>query len=131
MKDMGDDCEILIVAWFNNNFLTVNADKHHLFLLGCNAEHVFGSVGGATIREENSARLLGNLIDSNLSFNEHVKTMCKKVSQKLTVLLRMAKIIRGEQRMVLVNIFFDSQSNYCPLVFCCLYAFTSYISIYS
>ena len=79
-------------------------------------EHMFASVDDAIIWEENSVELLGIFIDSNLSFNEHVKTICKKAPQKLTVLLRMANILAGEQHKVLVNTFFDSQFNYCPLL---------------
>ena len=82
----------------------------------CNVGHMFASVGDAIIWEENSVKLLGIFIDSNLLFNEHVKTICKKASQKLTVLLRMANILPGEQCKVLVNSFFDSQFNYCPLL---------------
>ena len=115
MIDVEDDC-ITLVAWFKDTFLTLNADKCHLLFSGCNVEHMFASVGDAIIWEENSVKLLGIFIDSNLSFNEHVKTICKKASQKLTVLLRMANILPGEQRKVLVNTFFDSQFNYCPLL---------------
>ena len=74
---------------------------------------MFASVGDAIIWEENSVKLLGIFIDSNSSFNEHVKTICRKASQKLTVLLRMANILAGEQHKVLVNTFLDSQFNYC------------------
>ena len=77
---------------------------------------MFASVDDAIIWEENSVELLVIFIDSNLAFNEHNKTICKKASQKLTVLLRMANILPGEQRKVLVNTFFDSQFNYCPLL---------------
>ena len=77
---------------------------------------MFASVGDAIIWEENSVKLLGIFIDSNLSLNEHAKTICKKASQKLTLLLRIANILPGEQRKILVNTFFDSQFNYCPLL---------------
>ena len=40
----------------------------------------------------------------------------KKASQKLTVLLRMSNILPREKREVSVNTFFDSQFNYCPLL---------------
>ena len=60
--------------------------------------------------------ILGIFIDSKLSFNEHVKTICKKASQKLIVLLRMVNILSNVQRNVLVNTSFYSQFNYCPLL---------------
>ena len=73
MRDVEDECATL-VAWFKDNFLTLNSDKCHLLFLGCNMEqtnnYMFASVGDGTIWEENSVTLLGNYIDSNLSFNE-------------------------------------------------------------
>ena len=89
---------MIVQHFFNDNFLTLNADKSHLLSSGCNVEHMFASVGDAIIWEENSVKLLGIFIDSNLSFNEHVKTICKKASQKVTVLLRLVNILPGEQR---------------------------------
>ena len=108
-----DDCATLtLVAWFKDNFLTLNADKCHLLFSGCNVEHMFASVVNAIIWVENSIKLLGIFIDLNLSFNEHVKTISEKTSQKVTALLRMANILPGEQRKV----FFDSQFNYSTTI---------------
>ena len=65
-------------------------------------------MGDAIIWEENSVKLLEIFIALNSSFNENERTICKKASQKLTVLLRMANILASEKRNVLVNTFFDS-----------------------
>ena len=92
MRDVENNCTTL-VAWFEDNFLTINADKCHLLFAGCKMGHIFASVGDAIILEENSVKLLRIFIDLNLSFNQHVKTICKTASQKLTVLLRMANIL--------------------------------------
>ena len=52
----------------------------------------FSKSWDALIWEEYIAKLLGILIDSDLSFNNHVK-MIKKASQNLTAMSRMADII--------------------------------------
>ena len=42
--------------------------------------------------------------------------ICKKVSKKLTAILRMVYFISQKERRVLVRTFFESQFNYCPLL---------------
>ena len=76
MTNVEHDCSIL-VEWFRDNFMTLNAEKCHLFVSGHKNELMFAKVGDAIIWEEYAAKLLGILIDSNLSFNDHVKMICK------------------------------------------------------
>ena len=60
-------------------------------------KRVNAKVGDAIIWEEYAAKLLGLLIDSNLSFNDHVKIICKKASQKPCTIPRMTDIISTEK----------------------------------
>jgi len=87
IEDVENDCSIL-VEWFRDNYLALNADKCHLLVSGFKYEAMYASVGDALLWEENSVKLLGLFIDSELSFNNHVKIICKKASQKLTATLR-------------------------------------------
>ena len=56
------------------------------------------------------------IVDSSLTFDNHVKTICKKASQKLTAISRMSHYLSEKKRKVLIASFFESQFNYCPLV---------------
>ena len=67
MTNVEHDCSIL-VEWFRDNFMTLNAEKCHLLVSGHKNELMFAKVGDAIILEECVAKLLGILIDSNLSF---------------------------------------------------------------
>ena len=51
---------------------------------------MYTSVGDALIREGNSVKLLGLIIE--LTFSSSVQMIFKKASQKLTVILRLANI---------------------------------------
>ena len=115
VEDVEHDCSIL-VEWFRDNTLTLNADKCHLLVSGFKYEAMYASVGDALLWEENSVKLLGLFIDSELSFNNHVKIICKKASQKLTATLRLANILSVEKRKILLKTFFESQFSYCPLL---------------
>ena len=115
MTNVEHDCAIL-VEWFCDNFMTLNTEKCHLLVSGIKDELMFAKVGDATIWEECVAKLLGILIDSDLTFNDHVKMTCKKASQKLSAISRMADIISIEKRKTLLSAFFESQFSYCPLI---------------
>ena len=77
---------------------------------------MFDKVGDALLWEENSVKLLGLFIDSDLSFHGHVKVICKKASQKLSAIARLAKVISDHKKKVLIKTFFESQFSYCPLL---------------
>jgi len=62
------------------------------------------------------SKLLGLIIDRELTFDTYVRTICKKASQKLTAILRLANILSEHKRKVLLKTFFESQFSYCPLL---------------
>ena len=61
-------------------------------------------------------KLLGVNIDSNLTFETHVESLCKKVSQKLNALLRVTWSLNFNQRKLLLNAFIASHFSYSPVV---------------
>ena len=115
ISDVEHDC-LLLVEWFRDNYMTLNASKCHLLVSGYKDELMFATVGDALIWEEVSAKLLGIIIDSSLTFNDHVKMICKKASQKLTGIARMSNFMSEFKKKVLIRTFFESQFNYCPLI---------------
>ena len=60
--------------------------------------------------------LLGILIDSNLSFEEHNNNMCKETSQKLNALARISNYMGIQKRRTIMKSFITSQFSYCPLI---------------
>ena len=75
--------------------------------------------GESLIKSTNCDKLLGVKIDSKLSFDKHIKTICKKASNKLRALVRRTPYMSIEKKKVLMNSFFYFQFNYCPLVWTC------------
>ena len=55
-------------------------------------------------------------MDKNLSFEGHLKILCKKVNQKVSALARIAGILPFQKRHILLKTFIESQFSYCPLV---------------
>ena len=66
--------------------------------------------------EEKSIKLLGIKIDNQLTFNEHISNICKKVSLKLHALARMADFVDHNKLRLLMKAFKESQFSYCPLI---------------
>ena len=76
--------------WFSNNYLKANPDRCHLLV-----------------------NTTGNF---RISVDDHVASLCKKASQKLNALTRVAQYMNLAQRRSIMKAFICSQFGYCPLV---------------
>ena len=52
---------------------------------------------------------------TKLTFEDHINRICKKASAKLNALSRISYYMDPLKRRLLVNAFFTSQFDYCPL----------------
>ena len=68
--------------------MKVNTGKSHLLLSGNSRGTV--TVDNSYIKSEDEQVLLGITINSNLAFENHINSICKKSSQKLNALARIA-----------------------------------------
>ena len=69
----------------------VNTGKSHLLLSG--NSRALATIDNSYIESEDEQVLLGITIDSNLTFENHINSICKKASQKLNALARIAPYI--------------------------------------
>ena len=80
-------------------------------------------VADSFIKNSTSEKLLGVKTDKKLSFDKHVKNICKKANSKLRALARATPYIDTGKRKLLLNAFFNAQLNYCSLIWmlhsCC------------
>ena len=104
----------LLFTWLNYNQVKGNEDKCHAIL----SSHVNVDVNIGTAQIENSKcqKLLGINIDSKLTFEDHINRICKIASAKLNALGSISCYMDPLKRWLLVNAFFISQFNYCPLI---------------
>ena len=107
------------ISWFKNNGMKMNSGKCHLLVSGHKHEIMIANSEGEQVIETHSVKLLGSDIDSKLSFNTHLNTMCHKASNKLNALSRQCALLPFFRRKILLNAFITSQFNYCPLVWMC------------
>ena len=85
-------------------------------LLHCDQEGLRLRSNVAEVYNSNCEKLLGVKFDNKLKFNEHVSGLCKKASQKLHVLARIAHYMIRKKRRIIMKAFINSQFGYCPLI---------------
>ena len=73
-------------------------DKCLLLILGYKHENIWARIGEVKIWESSKQKLLGVVIDRDLSFNEYVSSLCKKAGTKLSVLSRLSNLMSFQQR---------------------------------
>ena len=99
---------------FHENHMKANAGKCHLLVTTNSA--VSANIEEFVINNSNEEKLLGIKIDTKLSLENHVSSLCKKASQKLHALARIVNYMDLSKRKSLMKAFVTSQFNYCPLI---------------
>ena len=107
---------LVISEWFPNNRLKLNEYKCHLMTFGRKSNEVSVKIGEANVKESKEEKLLGIIFDQTLSFKQHVKTLCKKASQKLHALARISCYMDTEKLKQAMQAFVLSHFSYSPLV---------------
>ena len=69
-----------LFTWFDNNHMKDNPEKSHLLLSFKILKKAY--FGGALIESSSTEKLLKIQIDSDLTFDEHISSICNKVGKK-------------------------------------------------
>ena len=106
---------------FQENCLRVNFKKTHTMFLGRkrrqhelvepHIEH-----DGQPIRNEQTAKYLGVLIDDKLNWKQHIDSVAKKVGRNLGILRRVSKHLPMKTRKMLFNAIVLPHLDYCCVV---------------
>ena len=112
-----DNASIKLFEWFSNNQMKANPDKCHLLTSSMTPASI--NVKGHIINNSTFEILLGVTSDCKLNFNVHLDNVLANARQKVHVLARIAPYMNISKRKLIMNSFFTSQFNYCPLVWMC------------
>ena len=77
---------------------------------------MYQCTGHLEIKSTNCEKPLGVKVDSRLNFNKHLDGIIKKASRKINALSSITPFMNISKRRILMNSFFNSQFNNCPLV---------------
>ena len=78
------------------------------------AEYI--SIDQKNIKTSSSVKLLGVHIDDELNLNLHITKICRSAANQLHALIRLRMFLNFEQKKTLINRYFYSNFNYCPLL---------------
>ena len=94
--------------------MKINVGKSHILFSG--NDNVSANIDDNTIISENKNELLGIILDSKLSFEDHTNNLCEKAIKNLDAIARAAPYMCPEKTKTVMRAFVTSQFGYCPLV---------------
>ena len=103
-----------LFTWFSQNEMKANLGKCHMLL--SSTESLNFQISETVIHNSQSKKLLGVTFDNKLKFEKHINTICQKANRKLNALARITPYMELTKQHILMIAFFDSQFNYCPLI---------------
>ena len=115
--DSLENASLKLFEWFSNNQMKVNPYKFHLLTSATACIAIKIKIN--EIPNSESEQLLGVTVDNKLNFNNHLQKILEKANQKVHILARTTPYMSIPKRKLLMNSFFISQFNYCPLVWMC------------
>ena len=86
--------------------MKINSGKSQMLFSG--NENVSANIDNHTITSENKNELLGIILDSKFSFEDHINNPWKKASQKLNALVRIAPYMCLEKRKTVMKAYIIS-----------------------
>ncbi|XP_032872790.1 uncharacterized protein LOC116970201, partial [Amblyraja radiata] len=112
-------CIEQINDWMNQNFLQLNKEKTEIIVFGAKEEQlkVSTQLQMVMLKTTNQARNLGVVMDSDLNFNSHIKTVTKSAHYHLKNISRIKGLMSQQDLEKLVHAFIFSRLDYCNSVF--------------
>ena len=112
------DCVNDIHKWMTSNKLKLNSDKTELLLFHSNSRKkpipdISISINGTIINKGLSARNLGVIFDSTLSFKDHISSICKNSFYHLRNIHKIKKYLPPSSLATLVHAFISSRIDFC------------------
>ena len=108
------------ISWFDQNHMIVNPSKFHAIIIRKDRKNTEGieiNINGNVLKSESEVPLLiGITLDNRLTFDIHIGNICKKATNQLDALKRLAYCLNYMQRKILNQSFITSNFNYCPVV---------------
>ena len=106
-----------LLEWFTHNGMVANPKKFQRMFLGLKGQRkLLLNINDNKLSATDHVQLLGIEVGNKLKFNKHVKTLCSKVTKKISAFSRLNTYISREQASTICNVVILSNFNYCPLI---------------
>ena len=94
-KDFG-----IVTNWFYENFMVLNSKKCHFMCICKDIDETF-SFKDVCYKSSKEEVILGITIDNKLSFDSHIRKMCKKSGQKLNAFSRITTFLNKDKKSII------------------------------
>ena len=98
------------------NHIFLNSGKYHYLIINKGIANESIELGKKSLHAEAEQKLLGVIIDKDLKFQSHAKSIIKAANQKLSALIRVALLMIDFNKKVIFKSFIKGKVNYCPLL---------------
>ena len=105
-----------LTEWFFKNYMVLNQKKCHYMCIGRNTENDKFEFDNLLLENSKEEVVLGVTIDNKLTFDSHIKSICRKAGQKLGALLRITNYLNSSQKKLIFSGMIKSQFSCCPLI---------------
>ena len=106
-----------VVEWLNANKMSLNVDKTHFMIFHSKGKKIHCDenvqIMGNIISKVETTKFLGVIIDSNLSWNQHIGYVSSKISKNIGIVRKARKIFSKETLLTLYYSFIYPYLNYC------------------
>ena len=107
-------------SWCNTNKLVINAKKTHSLVICNHQKRRFlpmqsfqMNIDGIEINCVDSVKMLGVIIDINLTMASHIDTICTKISKLSGLLWRIRKSLTFTTKLLFYNSYIQPRFDYC------------------
>ncbi|KAJ0064019.1 hypothetical protein NL108_016360 [Boleophthalmus pectinirostris] len=114
-------CIQQISVWMQNNFLQLNSDKTEVIVFGPQKQRdsVSSHLQSLSLKPSNQARNLGVIMDSDLNFNSHIKSITSAAFYHLKNIAKIKGLLSKSDLEKLIHAFVSSRLDtvmFCSLV---------------
>lgn len=106
--------------WVESNGLALNLKKTKYMIFSRQRTEVRltspFSISNVEIEQKSEARFLGVIVDENLTWTTHIKTVQTKMSRYIGIMYKLKNILPLKSKIQIYHSFVQSHINYCSLV---------------
>ena len=108
-------CLEQVTNWMNQNVLQLNQDKTEVIVFGNKEKRIAVSkhLESLSLKTRDQVRNLGVLIDSDLTFSSHIKSITKTAFYQLKNISRVKGFMSQTDQEKLIHAFISSRLDYC------------------
>ena len=96
--------------------MVLNPGKCHYLIINEDIANEFIELGEKIFHAEAEQKLIGIIIDKDLNFQSHTKSIMKTANQKLGALIKVAPFMTDFNKKIILNSLTKGQFSYCPLL---------------